>query len=215
VSSDEVGRSPAVGPDGRELAPLRDPQAIRALAHPIRLGLIELLAHTGTLTATQASEVLGESPANCAFHLRTLAKYGFVEEAGGGKGRERPWRRTHVGYQFSAGSGDNPEYTEAVHALTDMIFSARLDSARAALADRDSWPADWHGELGEGEMVMYMTPAEARQFSDDLLALLSRYQDRLDHPERRPQDALPVEFLSLSYPLLHLRDVRPDQAKED
>jgi hypothetical protein len=34
--------------------------------------------------------MLGESPANCAFHLRTLAKYGFVEEAGGGRGRERP-----------------------------------------------------------------------------------------------------------------------------
>jgi hypothetical protein len=34
--------------------------------------------------------MLGESPANCAFHLRTLAKYGFVEEAGDGRGRERP-----------------------------------------------------------------------------------------------------------------------------
>jgi hypothetical protein len=37
--------------------------------------------------------MLGESPASCAFHLRTLAKYGFVEKAGGGRSRERPWRR--------------------------------------------------------------------------------------------------------------------------
>jgi hypothetical protein len=44
----------------------------------------ELLSVTGTITATQASEALGESPANCAFHLRTLGKYGFVREAGGG-----------------------------------------------------------------------------------------------------------------------------------
>ena len=45
------------------------------------------------MTATQAGEALGESPANVSFHLRTLAKYGFVEEAPGGTGRQRPWRR--------------------------------------------------------------------------------------------------------------------------
>jgi predicted ArsR family transcriptional regulator len=55
--------------------------------------LLEALWHAGTLTATQAGEMLGETPANCAFHLRTLARYGLAEEAGGGKGRERPWRR--------------------------------------------------------------------------------------------------------------------------
>ena len=71
---------------------ITDPTIIRALAHPVRMGLIELFGVRETLTATQASEALGESPANCAFHLRTLAKYGFVEEAGGGRGRERPWK---------------------------------------------------------------------------------------------------------------------------
>ena len=45
--------------------------------------------------------MLGESPANCAFHLRTLAKYGFVEEAGGGRGRERPWRQTYDRHELA------------------------------------------------------------------------------------------------------------------
>jgi predicted ArsR family transcriptional regulator len=82
----------ATGRDRNDPVPLADPLAMRALAHPVRLALIELLAVLDTVTATQASELLGESPANCAFHLRTLAKYGFVEEAGGGRGRERPWK---------------------------------------------------------------------------------------------------------------------------
>jgi hypothetical protein len=49
---------------------------MRALAHPLRVALIEASsqAETRTLTATEASDLLGESPANCAFHLRTLAK---------------------------------------------------------------------------------------------------------------------------------------------
>ena len=47
-----------------------DPMAMRALAHPVRLALIEALADAGTLTATEAAERLGESPANASFHLR-------------------------------------------------------------------------------------------------------------------------------------------------
>src|SRR5262249_61369493 len=75
-----------------EARKITDARAMRALAHPVRLALLEALVHAGTLTATQASELLGESPANCAFHLRTLAKYGYVVEAGGGRGRGRPGR---------------------------------------------------------------------------------------------------------------------------
>src|SRR6185312_5330915 len=63
--------------DDRPQLELNDPKAMRALAHPLRWALLEALGHAGTLTATQASEMLGESPANCAFHLRTLARYGF------------------------------------------------------------------------------------------------------------------------------------------
>src|SRR4051794_27237968 len=73
---------------------LTDPRALRALAHPTRLQLVGLLRQEGPLTATQAGERLGESPASCSFHLRQLAKWGLVEEAGGGRGRERPWRAT-------------------------------------------------------------------------------------------------------------------------
>ena len=60
---------------------LTDPKAMRAMAHPVRLALMEEINDAGTLTATEAAERVGESPSNCSFHLRQLAKYGFVEEA--------------------------------------------------------------------------------------------------------------------------------------
>ena len=204
MSSEEAPESARPQP---ELMAPRDPQAIRALAHPVRMALIELLAHTGTLTATQASETLGESPANCAFHLRTLAKYGFIEEAGGGKGRERPWRRTHQGLQFDSDAG-NPEYTVATQALEDVWFRWLLQRAQTALASRDSWPADWRQtHLGQQQVMTYLTPAEADQLSADLLEVTGRYLDRLDHPERRPAGTLPVEIVILAYPLMHLAQV--------
>src|SRR6202042_1136133 len=125
-----------------DAAPLTDAVAMRALAHPVRVSLIELLAVVDTLTATQASEVLGESPANCAFHLRTLGKYGFVEEAGGGRGRERASRRGHAVIRVTSPDGSR-EHAAAATALSDLVLSALVDRARETLTRRDAWPAGW------------------------------------------------------------------------
>jgi Helix-turn-helix domain len=182
---------------------LTDPRAMRALAHPVRMALLELLAHTGTLTATQASELLAESPANCAFHLRTLAKYGFIEEAGGGRGRERPWRPVNSGISIPENQED-PEAARAAGALTDFLTTLVLERARSSLAARNSWPAEWRDALIQSESLAYLTVAEARELSAELQQLLERYFDRLGHPERRPDGAMPVEVLAVAYPLLHL-----------
>src|SRR6187551_3224430 len=80
-----------------------DPKAMRALAHPVRIALLEALTVHGQLTATEAGEIVGESPANASFHLRQLAKYGYVEEAEGGTGRRRPWQMTSVSHRWTPG----------------------------------------------------------------------------------------------------------------
>jgi DNA-binding transcriptional ArsR family regulator len=182
------------------VAEVRDPRAIRALAHPLRLALLEALADAGTLTATQASELLGEDPANCAFHLRTLAKYGFVEEAGGGRGRERPWRRRHAGLSIP-GPDQDPQVAMASDAFDEVWLDRYLARARARLSRKRSWPADWQGALGEFQFTAYVTPAEARQMNQDVIEILSRYSSRLDDPASRPPGAAAAEILLLGYPL--------------
>lgn len=191
---------------------LTDARAMRALAHPVRLALLEALAHAGTLTATQASELLGESPANCAFHLRTLAKYGYVAEAGGGKGRERPWRRAHTTLQITTDQ-DDPMAATAADELGQWWLNAMLDRARSALSRRATWPAEWqHSDLtGQSQMIVYATVDEASEIAAQAERIFHRFHDRLDHPERRPEDAMPIEILVFSYPMLHLA-ARPDDA---
>src|SRR5687767_497769 len=76
--------------DGTRHSP-SDPERMRALAHPLRLALLQYLDDVGEATATQCARHTGESVANCSFHLRLLARYGFVEPAEQ-RGRERPWR---------------------------------------------------------------------------------------------------------------------------
>src|SRR5215469_9047417 len=63
---DAVVQSRPASSGDRDMHKITDAREMRALAHPVRLGLLEALGHAGTLTATQASELLGESPANCA-----------------------------------------------------------------------------------------------------------------------------------------------------
>ena len=90
---------------------LTDPRAMRAVAHPVRIALLEVLGTEGPLTATQAGELIGESPTTCSFHLRQLAKYGFIEEVAGVAGRKRPWRLVHTGLTLlgrQRGPGDPP-----------------------------------------------------------------------------------------------------------
>ena len=83
---------------------LSDPRALRGYAHPTRMALVALLRRDGPQTATQAARAIGESVASCSFHLRQLAKYGLVEEAGG-RGREKPWRATAMFTDFDVDAG--------------------------------------------------------------------------------------------------------------
>lgn len=73
---------------------IRDPERIRALAHPLRLRLLEYLATVDSATTTQCAQALDQSVPNCSFHLKTLHKYGYIEPAPQ-RGREKPWRTAH------------------------------------------------------------------------------------------------------------------------
>src|SRR3954470_10131891 len=121
---------------------LTEPRALRALAHPIRLKLIALLRRGGPLTATQAGERIGESAASCSFHLRQLAKYGLVEEAGGGRGRERPWRATAISTEWATrGAGGEPDAAGGL--LSRLVIERYMQNAIAWLERRGSEDPKW------------------------------------------------------------------------
>lgn len=173
---------------------------MRAVAHPTRLALLEALAQREPLTATEAAEMIGETPTNCAFHLRTLAKYGFVEEAGDAPGRRRPWRLKHIGFSFDEASGD-AELSHASEALAHLLWETWLNRAGLVNARRSRFSGAWQQVTSGIENLAYVTPDEAQQLNADLLQVLDRYRDRLEDPSLRPAESLPVELLLFSYPL--------------
>src|ERR1700735_3161206 len=116
-----------------------DAKTMRALSHPVRIALLEVLGVEGPMTATELGERIGESPTTCSFHLRQLAKYGFVEEAGGGKGRARPWRMTSIGFSF-ASTHDDPESEIAANALAQLFRDRYLQRYRTWLETKGNYP---------------------------------------------------------------------------
>ena len=162
---------------------------LRALSHPTRLALIDLLEEEGSLTATQAGERLGESPANTSFHLRTLARYGYVEEAPGGRGRQRPWQvvdrtTTIVGDELE------PDAKLAADALLELIRERDLQRLRAYAGTRSAYPKEWRDAAHEVRLTAHLTAAELADLGAAIESVLQPY---LGRDERRP-GTLPVSF---------------------
>jgi hypothetical protein len=192
--------------------PLTDPRAMRALAHPVRLALVEMLSVVDTLTATQASELLGESPANCAFHLRTLAKYGFVQEAGGGRGRERPWKAADRNITVST-KQDDPRAATAAGEVSRVWFEHWIERARQVFGASAYLPG-WENATGWSRSAVFLTPEETEDLGRQMRHLLKHYEDRKSNPALRPAGALPVEWSVFAAPVAEFAQLAEAQARE-
>ncbi|MFE5536279.1 winged helix-turn-helix domain-containing protein [Streptomyces sp. NPDC056519] len=171
---------------------------MRALSHPVRLALIEALTVHGALTATQAGQLIEESPTTCSFHLRQLAKFGFVEEAGRGPGRARPWRVTRLGWTLDSPAEDM-EANAAGEALAGITLQRQLERHHQFSRRRSDYPADWQRTGGESHTVWWVTPNEAAELQREIDDLVNRFRDRLEDPALRPGGSSPVEVVVLSH----------------
>jgi DNA-binding transcriptional ArsR family regulator len=185
---------------------IRDVPSLQALAHPTRLALLEAIGLAGAMTATQASVVVGESPTACAYHLRMLARLGFIEEAGGGKGRERPWRLVPVGFTIGEDPGD-PASAKASASLEKILLERFFSNIRRFDLERSRYPQEVQDVTETVQSIAFATPQEMAALREEMIALLSRYVDRLD-PALRPTDGYPFEVILFTH-VLHVPGLPP------
>ena len=180
---------------------LTDARAIRALAHPARLAVLDALNQRATLTATEAAEIAGLSPSAMSYHLRALAKWGIVREAGDeadADGRERRWERAGAGLTF-----DPPDH--GADAATAFIAAHYLDQTRSQLTQ---WLERQQGESAfwrENSVLAYretwLTEEQAldvRRIADSLVT-----KDEVSQRARndRPPGARRVRMAFLMFPI--------------
>jgi len=192
-------QTPTEGPAYRRL---QDPRELAALAHPVRLGIMELLTVSGPLTATELADRLDETPANCSWHLRKLAEHHFVEEAGGGIGRQRPWQVRSVGLAWDE-TDASPSEVRAGRALEQMLLErqvTRFHEARTRLHDEGD--DAWAGAAQTAQAASWLTLDELEAVNTEIRGVLERYVDRLADASRRPPGSRLCEFVAWGAPLL-------------
>ncbi len=185
---------------GLALRQLRSPEQLRALAHPRRLEILDLLTAHGPMTASECAAELEDSAASCSYHLRQLARFGFVEEAEGGHGRNRPWRHVPVGNTIRAGT--SPAERSAAESLASVLDARNLDRIRRYHERRGSDP--WRETSSSSDWAIRLTEDELRELGSAMTALIAPLQQRT-FAGKAPEGSRLVDVLTFLLP-------RPDVA---
>jgi len=119
---------------GERRLQVTDGDVLAALAHPLRVALLYQLNALGSRTASQCAQALGETPANCSYHLRELAKVGLVTRDEAGNARERPWRSVYTGLDLEPPVDDHdPEVRTPARATRESLANMEIqEHARLA-----------------------------------------------------------------------------------
>jgi DNA-binding transcriptional ArsR family regulator len=170
-----------------------DISAVRALTHPLRLRLLDLLRFEGPSTATLLAGQVGESSGSTSYHLRQLARHGFIEEAAHRGGRERWWRyqehRDEVAQEdISSGS---------VRTLLGELLSREAYALDGYLAADARDPA-WDSAAFFQTKALRLTVDELQELQNVMGAALARF--RASDRDDAPSDAIPVRVLAFAFP---------------
>lgn len=172
-----------------DVRPWNPAQRLRALAHPLRWKLLDVLSSEGEATATRCSQLLGESVASCAYHLGILGKYGYLERVPDVPGREKPWREVRQLQDLSAATDSDTEEQLASEAATEAFLAHEFEQMKARLRRRDHEPEEWVKASCAGGSTMWVTAEELTAMKDELMALIRRYTERSEDPGLRPAGA--------------------------
>ena len=182
-----------------ETLPVRpmDAAQLRALAHPLRLQLLELLSAEGPATASQLGRRLGESSGATSYHLRALHRAGMVEEAEQRNARERWWQRTPDRLVIpnsvpqDASAAERAEL-QAAHSQIESIFVERDENAmRRWMEVRYELPLEWQDAQWIGNLRLWGTAAEVREFVEAVIELAEPLRKV---PEAGDSDRIEVHF---------------------
>lgn len=194
-------------------------EALRGLSHPLRARILDELQIQGPATATILGERLGESSGSTSYHLRQLARFGFVETDPGHTGRRDRWWRVRPGGWRVSGTDflRSPATREAAEIVLDRYYGGRRERLQQwhALTRRraeDPEVRRWLKATQDSVSHMRMTPEEAEEFAGELQEFLRararRFEGRTaqSHP-----DTESVELQTDLFPNLVDQDIAPDE----
>ncbi|NUU25926.1 MAG: helix-turn-helix transcriptional regulator [Streptomycetaceae bacterium] len=195
-------------PDEPKPREITDLAALKTLAHPRRGRIMRHLTAHGPATSASLARVLGLNTGATSYHLRELARHGFVEETAieGAHGRERWWRAVRADLRFPPRSRQTPEMRAAVDEMNRLSFAADIEAFvrfQNAVEPDDPWADAAPYSRG----TVQVTPEELAALFEEFIALLNRY--------KRTGDTLPPDVRTVQTRFLAFPAVAPDADADD
>jgi len=163
---------------------IADPAVLKAFSHPLRRRILTTLRR-GPASATTLAAELAVNTGATSYHLRELAKHGFVEEVPGvGHGRERWWRARPRDLRFPRRSQQSEQMRVLFDDFNRRHFDEDLELWRR-FQERSEELGEWGDAVPFSRGALHLTQDELKAFFDDYLALLKRYW--------RADDAVPPD----------------------
>jgi DNA-binding transcriptional ArsR family regulator len=179
-----------------------DSGALRALAHPLRVRIYDILSQYGPQTASSLAERLGESSGSTSYHLRALAKHDLIREAEDrGTGRERWWERPVGGVSFAS---PDAMTTPAGRAATQVVMNEFLRNRNDQLLDFVNRGISGEDEMWqEGTLISTatarLTPEQSKELALKIMALIDEAVD--DYRDQTGENVRPVTIRADLFPL--------------
>ena len=168
---------------------------ISALAHPRRQRLLQYLGLHGPMTSAGLARALGLNTGGTSYHLRELAKIGFVEEVPElAHGRERWWRAPRRDLRLPQRSAQDPVLRSV---LDEAVRLELADDFDEFLRYQRSDDAEWADASVTSRGAIRLAADEVSEFFDAYIALLNRYRQRVEVPV----DARTVAIRLLVFPI--------------
>ncbi len=179
-----------------------DAGALRALAHPLRVQIFDILSQYGPQTASSLAALTGESSGSTSYHLRALARQNLIREvADRGNGRDRWWERPRGGIEMS-----NPDVarTPAGRASMQVVLTETLNRRHQQLMHwaataMDDEPEQWRNGAMISTGTARLTPAQMEALSRRLQDIIDETVDA--YRDQQGEDVRPVTIRSDVFPL--------------
>jgi DNA-binding transcriptional ArsR family regulator len=148
---------------------------LKALAHPVRLQMLEALRLDGPATSTTLAERFGLNTGTASYHLRQLARHGFIEDdLTKGNRRDRWWRARHEFTHVQYAEPREPAARQARSAHLHASVTRMVGQLQEALSERASLPARWKRVTEDSDWTLWLTPRQAEALTVELTGVLRR-----------------------------------------
>lgn len=184
----------------------REPQvlstgALRALAHPLRVQIYDILAQYGPQTASSLAQTTGESSGSTSYHLRALAKQGLIQECTDrGNARERWWERPHGPVRFGdAETLRTPSGRAATQVVMTEFFKRRHEQLMDYLAEGLAHPERDTANSMLTTATARLTDAQMAELAHRLQVVVDEYVEA--YQDQKGDDVRVVSIRADVFPL--------------